>query len=401
MLRENKTEKNPVLYPLFLYDLARLMPDDPIKYETKEPGYKDALISAYLYAFMQPLEEGVNENFLKGIHTKAIRHPFHTPGKYKTTPNRYPIKCLEQYSPEVSVTIPNMTKNGFWQFVNTWFINQEKPIHFIHIKNAHTPLQDPNGIYLYPCDTSGELGLFVKVLGDSKVIHSFNFSESPRDVIDLIDQAITVNTKVIVNTLPSFILAHITTESIHERVEWHFKNICSRYNLKIKVATNPDEVLLATIECAQLIAQLHGFLDGNTRVAYITLNRLLHKEKQLLTLLSDPNRLDCFALEELLPMVKEGQRTYSKVSSSLPAIIKDKYMRQTIDLSSYEFNCALPESEFMKKVWHANLNVVLNKPHSFSSISALLSLSLVSKWGNKHFSTELIERKTTNNLPKM
>ena len=76
----------------------------------------------------------------------------------------------------------------------------------------------------------------------------------------------------------------------------------------------------------QRISQLHPFKDGNTRVCYILLNRLLKEENLNLSLLFNPNRFDCFSIKENVAFVKQGQDYCSRLLlNSQTSIFEDDF----------------------------------------------------------------------------
>ena len=84
------------------------------------------------------------------------------------------------------------------------------------------------------------------------------------------------------------------------------QEICDEYNKNILQSKDSTQQLEVIVKCVRQIEWLHPFHDGNCRVAYILLHRLLLQNGFLPAMLCDPNRFDGFSLEELIKDVQEG-----------------------------------------------------------------------------------------------
>ena len=121
--------------------------------------------------------------------------------------------------------------------------------------------------------------------------------------------------------------------------------ISNEYDEDIKIAVTDDEKLTAIAKMIQHIAQAHPFEDCNIRTAYISLNKLLRDHGLHLSILLDPNRLDCCDLELVVTMIKEGQRIYLSLRRhtnpiEFQAVTTDSYF-QTIICPPYDIGSAL------------------------------------------------------------
>lgn len=101
----------------------------------------------------------------------------------------------------------------------------------------------------------------------------------------------------------------IISQLTHE----HMERIINEFNRDIKLASTDQQKLREICKTIQRIDQLHPFIDGNIRTCYIILNKLLRDYNLSLSLMINPNRLDGFSLNELIEIVKEGQKTYENL----------------------------------------------------------------------------------------
>jgi hypothetical protein len=89
-----------------------------------------------------------------------------------------------------------------------------------------------------------------------------------------------------------------------------------KYHASIGKAVSDDDKIRTIAQQIQRIEQLHPFVDGNIRTCYILLNKLLNDHGLPLSILLNPNKLDCCHLEDIVCMVKEGQQNYKKLLSN-------------------------------------------------------------------------------------
>lgn len=84
--------------------------------------------------------------------------------------------------------------------------------------------------------------------------------------------------------------------------------IIDTYNRAILEADSDEKKLQIILTCCQDLELAHTFSDGNLRtVAFLVLNRLLLLNDLNPTLLDDPNKIDGHTVQELIPLVQEGQ----------------------------------------------------------------------------------------------
>ncbi len=299
---------------LFLVDIDSL--DLPNKsyadYERREPNYSEALLSAYHFAFNADINRHLSSQFIQAVHAHALQHmPAETPGSCKNSPGFFPLgfpTAVTMGHRIIEAANPTATAAGFWQFVDTWIIKERNPVHFIHIRSG------AEEIYFLPVNpmrgSSIGSGPCLQILNNGRLVAVKKFDAEAKALIN--EWLFSKPSRAFINSA-SYDLATIfgyDRNNIQDVMLHHLDRICREYNFKIQDAKTDREKIAVIAQHMQLIVQLHAFKDGNSRLANLLLNRLLHEEKLPLALLVNPNRLDCFSVSELIEIVEAGQQAY-------------------------------------------------------------------------------------------
>lgn len=300
-------------YLLFL-DIARLGSDereDVAQYEKREKGFCLALAKAYMYASAQTINRKLSVDLFKQINARAISHlDDKEPGKLRVEENNFFVGLPENFSngKPMKSENPNASIAGLIQFVNYWIRYRANPIHFLHFKTdgfeAHiTPVRYDTKVGLW-CQTRN----FV-----TGRIDVFDFRMLP--TADLINKVLQhfhgKPLRMFVNTFSKEMLEYRgCQETVVKNAEQQLEEICSYYNANITTANTEDDTIRVIVTALQRYTQVHPFNEGNIRTLYVMLNRLLDEEGLSRTILLDPNRFDCYSIDELVILVKTGQRLF-------------------------------------------------------------------------------------------
>lgn len=131
-----------------------------------------------------------------------------------------------------------------------------------------------------------------------------------------------------------------------QELTWNaLQKVFDEFDADIRIAMTEDQKIYAIAKQIQHIAQAHPFDDGNIRTAYIALNKLLKDYGLRLSILIDPNRLDCCDLKLIVDMIKEGQDIYTNLvrhrdPNMFYVVTSDPYFK-TISCPPYEIHSAL------------------------------------------------------------
>lgn len=290
---------------LLLIDLVSLVTKDPYeKYEEREPGYSEAMLKAYLYAFDTPKNTGLNEDIIKNIHKRAMEFGKSTNvGQYKTCDGGFkfaPDTLYDASNKSMRLVSYTASKKGLEELVDYWFIQHpERPLTLVFLNSNE--LRD--GYYIF-----GDK--FIQINGGTKVISKLNFPEQFK-IIEPIFSAAGKG-----GLLESITLLEPNHINYQSTIKTLMDAICNEYNEAIKKAVTDTDKITVIMTYIQRIEQLHPFLDGNLRTCYILLNKLLRDNNLSLTVLINPNRIDCCSRQELVEMVQQGQINFQKIISN-------------------------------------------------------------------------------------
>lgn len=271
---------------LFLMDLTRIRFSTFDQYEQKEPGFADAMLQAYIWALQTTSQQALDHDFIKKINQIAMSHQGHA-GRYKTIANTYTVyfsQCGEQHIFNYSAT-----KQGVIEFLSYW--RKKTPtMHIIQFKSK----KNPNKSYFID-ETHGKL-VCLDMKGNLVLTETFESLQANPDNECIVHTGLCLN-----------------PQNLHAYTEASMQQIFEDYTREIKAAnTNTDKITVIAKQ-VQRIAQVHPFSDGNIRTCYIVLNKLLKDHDLPFSILLDPNRLDCCDLEQVVSMIKEGQKIYLNV----------------------------------------------------------------------------------------
>ena len=301
---------------LFVIDIFRNEPHE--NYEKREPGFTDAWLEAYNFAFSTDIDGKLNSEFIRKIQGFATAHfsgdNAEKSGLYRADGGSFGITLLG----DKFKIGPTATMGGIKEFINRWF-SIPKPINFLYFEsmNAYlvsTKINDEKATYLIINGRVRKIDLENK--GDQEIIADLFFHTR--------DPLVAVMQKEI---LPS--MGHTdacTQEYLLSLVTEHLERICNQYNSDIVRCKTPLEKITTIVKCVQSIEQLHPFRDGNCRACYILLNKLLDENNLPLTLVNNMNRFDMFSVQELVTMVGHGQDNYLALSRSEIPNFSDEYM---------------------------------------------------------------------------
>lgn len=316
---------------LFLVDPSRLYASGKqyIQYEKEEPGYGLGILKGYSRAFAPEQKNPMSHKAIQEIHKAVTAHlPEATPGKYKTACNNFSI-----YMDNEKTCTGSASWDGFLEFLDT-SVSLPNSIHSISFACPKSDLRIALKESFELVKESGSLKVKTTHQDVLDAGYSFDFMfpipkplvydprrDNPRIKAAFYQSGPTANLKEIneskelffINAINSMPADLVPPERFSQTLLETLDTIFDSYHEAIQKADGKDEKLTVIVSHVQRISQLHPFQDGNTRVCYILLNRLLKSENLNLTLLFNPNRLDCFSIEENVAFVKQGQDYCSRL----------------------------------------------------------------------------------------
>lgn len=304
---------------LFLMDLTKIRNTTFEDYSSNEPGFADAMLQAYIAAFSAPPTGKLSHDFLKKINRIAMSHRGST-GDYKTVANNYKVyfpQYQDKYVPNYSATY-----TGLMEFLLYWRM-QNPSMHGVQFKSV----KDPKNFFLLDL-IEGQIVCLEK--NGQPASH-----ETVESLISNIDYECIIHSGLSATGG----ISELTTNAIQKTFD--------EFDEDMRVARTEDEKLYAIAKQVQHVAQAHPFNDGNIRTTYIALNKLLRDRGLRLSILLDPNRLDCCDLKLIVTMIKEGQRIYSNLLTHRDltpflACTTDSYF-ETITCPLYDIGSHLTE----------------------------------------------------------
>ena len=341
---------------LFLLDPSRLFAENKQydAYEKEEPGYGLSLLRAYQYAWCQNLQGGLSHELLQGIHAQVLQHKpmgvaydgIHAlklrqqtpskPGQYKLVCNNFSIYATAVDNPKMCNA--NASIEGFIEFVQSSCLSDGPKVHSIVFSNPKNDIKRS-------LDTSFEViptlkGMILKTphdqlpgFGPSRVTNYDPACDIKRFEFALTHSGMGANISEIRQRAEPFYICEINSmpddlvppAEIREMTRRCLDRIFESYATAMKLALTDDEKLTVIVKHVQQISQLHPWEDGNIRVCYVLLNRLLKEANLDLTLLYNPNRFDAFSVRELVESVKVGQRRCSALllEEKIPSFCDD------------------------------------------------------------------------------
>lgn len=299
----------PYLY-LFITDISQLPQVESFSnYESQEPGYARPFLEAYQYAFKQPKNIPLDPNLFKRVNAIATQHlPGTQHGEYRDDSGSFSIVSEvlvnESDKPQNFVPTYSLTENGIREFIEYWLLNKNTQ-NFLSISFGSKPeFPDKFGFYIGMLPNYEELAwVEFKPHRVRPTIIPFDMDKHFPIIQHVIrDYAYTIT----IDSMPSSKHPRIETER-----QMHVLTEC--YQKEITDARSKDEKIIAIARYIQHIEQLHPFMDGNIRTCYIMLNKLLKDHGLPLSILYNPNKMDCCDLDTVVKMIKEGQKIYLRM----------------------------------------------------------------------------------------
>ena len=331
---------------LFIIDPSLLLSSankQLVAYEKEEPGYTNGILKGYQCAFDPKILNPMSHQVLQAIHQAAMAHdPKTTPGQYKKMGNHFSIYARPLNNPQICTQ--NASIQGFYEFLASSLLI-ENPLHGVtfscpkndlSITLQHSfSLEALNG----PLRVHSVHHAFIEsglsdVFGDDPIPAPLSYD--PLRDNSRIEQALQMSSNAVVletvrqekelffiNSINSM-TDNIPEGKHNETIIRELDNIFASYAQARENAVSTEDKLVAIVLHIQRIQQLHPFEDGNTRTTAILLNRLLKEESLNLTMLFNPNRLDCFSVKENVEFVKQGQKFCEElVNGKVPSFETD------------------------------------------------------------------------------
>ncbi|MFI4919719.1 MAG: Fic family protein [Legionellales bacterium] len=303
-LEQNQPSNKKILASflyLFVMDLVRVPFHTFKKYNQFEPGFALPMLKAYIAAFQMKSDGKISHELIKTIHKTAMTHlngDENGKSDYRMDWGTFGVFLYK--SGERNVPTYSATRDGVYQFVSQWIANPKTATHFIAVNN-----QKVESLVVYAVTSENELTLFSSIIADKKTKVPFREEKHLPILLDAMEKdglacEVTTLENVEKHLLPS------TTQKM-------MQTIIDDYEHEVTAAKNNDSKIRVICKYVQRINQLHPFMDGNIRTCYVLLNKLLNDFNLPLSLLINPNRLDCCSIDEIVSMVKEGQAIYESL----------------------------------------------------------------------------------------
>jgi hypothetical protein len=322
---------------VYLTDLCRVMLDHDYKhYVNTEPGYGEAILKAYQKAFSTPKDGKITQDLIKNIHQTAMSFGSrNNQDQYKDKLTNFTICFSENrdYKKEKHIhPYYNASPEGLKEYLCYWKKQKGLNQALRFIKKDADKLRSTNHIFLV-----SPYGLhFTKYIPENNEniqTKDMTFKDGFNLICEMLDDC-TFNCYMEPMLL-------IKKNTIKETTKQLMEDVINQYNEGMKNALSSDEKLKEAVTFLQRVTQIHPFIDGNIRTCYILLNKLLRDFDLPLTVLINPNRLDCCSLSEVISMVKQGQEHYQQLLKHEKGSITLKFpnemkLLQTITLNPQE-----------------------------------------------------------------
>lgn len=305
------TKSTQTLYPylyLFITDIAQLpVLIDFSSYERNEPGFAIPYLEAYQYAFQCFKDKMISSELIQSVNAIATAHLKHeNRGSYRTLTGYFNI-----YS-EIHVdhkskfmhrnTAYSMTELGIKEFIRYWFDNPKT-------QKCHT--------IIFEYKASGNRPSFSLVYSHEKktlVWVEFRTGDQAKYTPFEMEIHFPIIQELIHHTdYVSTIYSMMGTSNPAKQIEFQMNRLIEIYIRQIQSAKTDNEKLIVIANFIQRVEQLHPFSDGNIRTCYIILNKLLRDNHLSLSIMYNPNVLDCVDQATVIQMIQEGQKTYQQL----------------------------------------------------------------------------------------
>ena len=298
---------------LFIADLVQLMNKTFSEYQAKEPKYAEPFFKAYLAAFNGSPEEVYNEKFVKQIHQISSTHfKSHISQEYRKAEASFYISneiYLKANRSEINGTKYdkitnykyNATAKGLENFINRWLYKPNGGNNVIHQIIIESAYEDPEPEKYLIAENPNDKKLYCGNKINGKW-HMGKFS-SVKNLLSILNLFENYDYIFRIIMLPAE-----TDNGFEKRLQ----EILKLGKIKIEEASDEHAKVTAFADLVQQINQLHPFSDANIRTCYVLLNKLLFDHHMKLCIFSNPNRLDCCDLEEIVSSIYEGQEVFKQ-----------------------------------------------------------------------------------------
>jgi len=288
---------------LFTRDVVSVADETAAAYEAREPGFAPPFFSAYLAAFLEPSKGKITHELLQTINKASLQHlRDHPAGEYRTAGVRFPVSINAYTQGKRTIFCPdyNATVPGILAYISKWILGMHPPTHTISFVSKVKGLQDHYKV-IYLEDTL----YFRHFLDDAYTDEPFNEAEHQERI-----RALIFN-----DNYQCYFESDFTADSsrVQQGIQDKIQGVIDSFDQMILHAKTEDEIIAVIAQHLQMLAQIHPFLDGNTRTWYILLNKLLHDYHLPLSIIYNPNKFDACPLEDLIQMIKDGQRAYQQL----------------------------------------------------------------------------------------
>jgi hypothetical protein len=235
--------------------------------------------------------------------------PKSTSGRYKTENNYFPVNPQRINNGQEYQSIPSYSVDivGIREFLLHWFSNNEEPVHMLSFTARDEKLFATKTMFVILKDVSKESSFLWKIMTNYQRTHL------TLDLEDTITKMIPLMEDYHYNFRITSMFGISKKDEVSAKTHEKMTLIINDFQKAIIRAHSNDEKITAIVTHVQHIAQLHPFKDGNIRSCYVLINKLLRDYDLPLTILSNPNRLDCCSVATNVAMVKLGQIFYKQL----------------------------------------------------------------------------------------
>jgi len=379
-----KCNFNPGLIYLFWTDLERFSEKDHLysNYEQNEPGYGRAVCLAYIEAFKHPNNE-LSLDLIKSVHDNCTQH-FTDNDPRGINTHWGSVNLVIKNVDSGPRSLANTSRSGLKQFIKSWIINNQEPIHTIQV-NRVTFKNNKKTLFpsvdVYAGLNHGQIKIYFMDWENKKKyeLNDKNLSKPVDIIMNKLFKSSSYQAKIYVSD--SVLKDTENHNSLYDVLLKYMENICTSYNKEIRNATNNYDILFIIAAHLQNLDQLHAFKDGNVRTCYVLLNFLLHKNNLPLCIPANPNRFDWFSVQELVQTIIVGQHLYLQICQGKIPTIKNSYNNKTCLISNNDIPGLKPYElgdfiAMIKTNWNNTLlsfSKRVTSPHPRTSISITLS----------------------------
>lgn len=296
---------------LFIMDIVELTRINFSEYEKREPNFAEPFLEAFIAAFKERSDGLLSHELIKKINKISLSHlpnnSKNVAGEYKVEAGFYSCamkNMLKNNDPNDPLIAPSYsaTDAGIGEFIGYWLINNKQDTHVLEFVHQVLGENRVVGVMRH----KGNVVFGVVNYGKAK----FELFDKQKHMPLILNLA--HNTEYAMR-----IGCHMSRDDalVQSVVHNTMDQIINDHNKAIKLAKTDDDKLKVICKALQLTDQLHPVIDGNIRTCVVLLNKLLKDNGLRLSLLLNPNRLDCCTLDEVVNMVKVGQDIFESLMS--------------------------------------------------------------------------------------